>query len=971
MTFNPFKFLYAVAQIALKGCAILILILIGVFIFFNTPPGERFVKNALNKAIAPYALDVKEIKGVFPFRLIFEEVTVYENNKKLAECARLDLAWSLLSLMDKKLTITHLFLDDLTIHKLPTGSSGNSKTPLHLISYSIEDFRANNLKIDQDLAGMAMVLCAHGNALMEGNTLKGMLRLKSPLLQELGHRLNLKINDDAYVDVRVDQTIETPHIHVSLNTPTPLIQAEIKIENGYKNFLYEIKSQGPGMDLKDFSSEPLLSGVLSFVMKGTYDGQEQLGMTTLEGNFKKQTLSKSTIDQLFKSPVLFSGTILQQKGNLKVQNTSLTSQQFNISLEGEKTEKALSLKGKLNVHPLHMGDHGIKFINGQFDYQSKESQNLHLFVKSEIDGYPIQFDSKAEYDAGRGLTIKSFQGETKGATLRGLLTIPSSGKDLSGNIDLKIRDISRLNSITGQTLKGSALLKIGIKGTPDAPELKGVLSLDNVKVEHPQKIAMDSLITRFDFKNHALQFSSVLKHKKSGTLRAEGHIPLNISLYPFGCEFPRDAPLKAAVTGNVDLSSPLVSQFLGEDVIRGIALINIHVHGTQKRPIYDGSVSIKKGYWENLLYGTTLQDFDVLLEGDQEGVFIKNLSAKDRGTGTLSIHGKISHPFTDPRFFLTLLAKNFSALHNDEIQSILNASIELKGDLKKAVLSGTIDLLKTEMKIPDQMEETIPTIEIENPLEAGPKNNKETRSDTKNYLSVSCNLDVKSRRPLYVRGRGLTSEWIADFKMKGTLEQPDVKGNIVLKRGTFDLIGKTLVLKDGEVKFTSSSLLNPFFTVHGLYRKDLMSIMVQINGTPEKFDIKLSADPAMSEKEILSFFIFGKSNGELTMGQALQLASSLATLKGGNSLDVLGKVRSAFGLDALSFSADEEGGLEGGSLNLGKNVAEGVYVSIDKGLTPMDTRAVIDVDLAPSVVLETEVSPSSSGSVGLKYKWDY
>jgi autotransporter translocation and assembly factor TamB len=971
MTFNPFKLLYSVARIALKGCAILLLILISVFIFFNTSPGEKFVKSTLNKALAPYALDVREIKGVFPFRLILETITVYENNKKLAECARLDLAWSLLSLMDNKLTITHLFLDDLTIHTLPTGSSESSQSSLPWISYSIEEFRATNLKIDQDLAGMSMVLCAHGNALMEGRTLKGMLRLKSPLFQELGQRLNLKITDDAYVDVSVDHTIETPHVYVSLNTPTPLIRADIKIENDYRNFLYEIRSQDAGIDLKDLSSDPLLSGVLSFVAKGSYDGQEQLGATTLEGNFKKQALSKSPIDQLFKSPVLFSSTILQQKGNLKARNTSLTSQQFNLSLEGEKAGGALSLKGSLKVRPLHMGGHGIKFINGQFDYQSTESQNLHLSVKSELDGTPLQFESKAEYAAGRGLTIKSFQGETKGVTLRGHLTIPSSEKDLSGNIDLKIRDISPLSSMMGQALKGSALLKLGIKGTPGAPELKGALNLENMKADHPLKIAVNSLTTRFDFKNHTLQFSSVLKHKKSGTLRAEGHIPLTISLYPFGCEFPRDAPLQAAVTGNIDLSSPLVSQFLGEDVIRGVALLNIHVHGTQKHPIYAGSVRIEKGYWENLLYGTTLQDFDVLLEGDRESVLIKNLSAKDRGTGTLSIHGKISHPFTDPRFFLTLLAKNFSALHNDEIQSILNASIELKGDLKKAVLSGTVDLLKTEVKIPDQMEEAIPTIEIDNPLEASSQNNKAPKSDIKNDLSVSYNLHIKSRHPLYVRGRGLTSEWIADFKMGGTLEHPDAKGGIVLKRGTFDLIGKTLVLKDGEVKFISSSLLNPFFTVHGLYRKDLMSIMVQISGTPEKFDIKLSADPAMSEKEILSFFIFGKSNGELTIGQALQLASSLATLKGGNSLDVLGKVRGIFGLDALSFSADEEGGLEGGSVNLGKNVAEGVYVSIDKGLTPMDAKAVIDIDLAPSVVLETEVSPSSSGSVGLKYKWDY
>lgn len=969
MNLHLFRLPYLITKLILKSFAFFSLLLIVAFLFFQTTPGKGIIKDVLKNAFAPYTLNIKEIKGFFPFHLKLKGITVYEQKEKLLECRAVDVAWSPLSLSEKKLTIDHLFLEDISLLTLPKSKIPHEESTPFWTTYAIEDFRADSLTLDEKLTQIPTTLSIEGKAILMEDDIRGTFMIKGPLFQDLKHHTGLVIDEKAYMSIEVSRTIQTPQIDMVFHNPLPLIKARILSDNDYNNLHYEVRSESLGVPLNNLFSGSIISGIATFKVAGNYDLAKDVGMTNINGHFINQT--QTSFYQAFNSPLNFKGQCAMTNDTLTCKDTRILSDQMSVSFDFEKIGDILKAHGKFSTHPLRFFSHPLTIKSGKFDYQKSQNHQLHFSTHTEIEGVPLWFDSTLEYSTKNILSIKKLSAKTKGASLEGYMTMPLNGGALEGNLDVNITDLQPLSAHIRHPQNGTGLLKFSLHGTSKHPDLKGSVRLQHLKVHAPQTIAFDSFTTDYHFKGNQLHFISTLKHQKSGTLKGEGYIPLQFSLSPFMMNFPSEKPLQTHLEGDLDLSSPLLSQFLDEDILQGRAILDIRVKGTKKQPHYDGTVQIKNGYWESFLYGTTLQDFNFFMTGDKDTLVIKELSAKDKNNGSISLKGTCSDLLNTPRFFFTILAKNFTAIHNDELQSIINATLDWQGPFNKSVLSGRVDLLKTEITIPDKIEEEIPTIEIENPLEKQDVQQNTSEQNHEQFPLVQLHVDAGSKKPIYVRGRGLNSQWQANLKLLGSLDQPEAKGDIILKRGTFDLIGKTLTLSKGEVKFDSSSILKPFFTVQGQHRTDAMSIIVRVSGTPDKFDIILSSDPPQSEKEILSYFIFGKPNGELTMAQALQLASSLTTLRGGNSLDVLGKVRSVFGLDTLNFQSGKEGNLQSGSLTLGKTLAEGVYVSVDQGLTPEDTKAVIDIDIAPSVVLETEVSAQSTGSIGLKYKWDY
>lgn len=960
---------YLLTKIILKSVVFLALMLIVVFLFFQTTKGKEIVGLILKNAMTPYTIEIKKINGFFPFHLNFEDVTVYDQNEKIVECKALDVSWSPLSLKGEKLTIDHLALEDITLLALPKSEMPHDGSKPFWTTYVIKDFRADSLKIDKTLSQIPITLSIDGKAILKGDDIQGALKVSGPFLQDLKHQTGLMIDEKAHISLEISRTIQDPQVNMVFHNPSPLIKASLMTNNDYNNLQFEVNHENPGISLNNLFSESAVSGLLTFKVGGSYDLVKNVGMINLNGQFANQELG--SFYQTFKSPLHFKGQCALTQDTISCKDTRIVSDQVRVAFDLEKAGDLLKAHGQFSTRPLTFSSHDVTIKDGKFEYQKSHIHHLHVLTNAEIDRIPLRLDSTAEYDTKNILSIKKLDAKTKGASLKGHLTLPFEGGALEGKINLSINDLQPFSAQVGHPLDGTGLLSIVLRGTAERPELKGSMHVQNLKMKMPQKLAFDFATVDYAFKENQLHFTSTLKHQKSGSLKGEGSVPVHISLNPFVMNFQSEKPLKAYLKGDLDLSSPFVRQFLGEDVLQGQALIDIRVKGTKNHPQYDGSVQIKKGYWESFLYGTALQDFNFLMNGDKDTLVIQELSARDKKNGFISVKGSCSHLLNNPQFFFTIHAKNFTAMHNDEIQSIIDATLDWQGRFDTSSLSGKVDLLKTEIKIPQKFEEDIPTIEIENPINAGEVKQNPPEKSEKQLPVIQLQIEAQSKTPIYVRGRGLNSQWQANLKLLGDLNQPEAKGDIILKRGTFDLIGKTLVLNKGEVNFSSSSILKPSFTVQGLHRKDDMSIIVRVSGTPDKFDITLSSDPPLSEKEILSYFIFGKSDGELTMAQALQLASSLATLRGGNSLDVLGKVRSAFGLDTLNFQSGKEGDLESGSLTLGKTLAEGVYVSVDQGLTPEDTRAVIDIDIAPSVVLETEVSAQSTGGIGLKYKWDY
>ena len=62
-------------------------------------------------------------------------------------------------------------------------------------------------------------------------------------------------------------------------------------------------------------------------------------------------------------------------------------------------------------------------------------------------------------------------------------------------------------------------------------------------------------------------------------------------------------------------------------------------------------------------------------------------------------------------------------------------------------------------------------------------------------------LDLTISMPgrIFVRGRGLESEWAGSLTITGTAANPQIQGKIEPVRGSFDFLGKRSVLDQGRI----------------------------------------------------------------------------------------------------------------------------------------------------------------------------
>ena len=117
--------------------------------------------------------------------------------------------------------------------------------------------------------------------------------------------------------------------------------------------------------------------------------------------------------------------------------------------------------------------------------------------------------------------------------------------------------------------------------------------------------------------------------------------------------------------------------------------------------------------------------------------------------------------------------------------------------------------------------------------------------------------------------------------------------------------------------------------------------------------------------------LFGNSVGELTAVQAVQLAASLNSLRGGSSgLNPLGVLQSATGLGRLRImDADNKTG-RGMSVALGQYITNDVYVEVVTDARGY-TASQIEISLTPALSVLSQISSFGTSNVNVRYKKDY
>ncbi|MCC9623100.1 translocation/assembly module TamB domain-containing protein [Thalassospira sp. MA62] len=582
---------------------------------------------------------------------------------------------------------------------------------------------------------------------------------------------------------------------------------------------------------------------------------------------------------------------------------------------------------------------------------------------------PLVFSQKpnGERKLDGELTIGSGQ-------LTATLAQQPNQQSISADVALKSLDLGPWGRIAGlEGLSGMANLTASLReeaGSPPAIKVDG--DITNITAKAVKDIKPFEMNLDVNLADGSLSGDVLLGNEDVKILSATGTMPLAISVLKQDFNPALDVPVAGKVRLNGEIAEFWPYVPAPDHVLSGEINLALDVDGTLDDIRWNGNVSLADGRYEHLEYGTLFEQIALNGTFDQNGLSIPDISATDGGQGT--VDGAINMEMRDGgdlAYDVNIDLRNTALTRKDELRFWADVTTSVTGTQSSADIESTVTLRRGEVDLTLALPESVPTIEVANlpstHKEPAKESNADEDADEDNGFSGNLNVTVDVPGRLFVRGKGLDSEWGGRLEVTGTTDAPKIAGQLSALRGQLSVIGKTFVIENSKITFSGAVPPDPLLNIAGVYTTDDLEVTASFQGPASDPELVLSSSPSLPEDEILSQVLFGKSQGSLNAVEAVQLASALNELSGGGSgLDLVGALRQFIGVDVLRVG----GGDDGPNVRVGKYLTEGIYVGTKAGTTPGSSGVEVEIELTPNISVTSE-STEIDSKAGVKYRLDY
>ncbi|ALJ14288.1 translocation/assembly module TamB domain-containing protein [Sphingopyxis macrogoltabida] len=393
-------------------------------------------------------------------------------------------------------------------------------------------------------------------------------------------------------------------------------------------------------------------------------------------------------------------------------------------------------------------------------------------------------------------------------------------------------------------------------------------------------------------------------------------------------------------------------------------------------PCLNGVVRGKDMVYENQTFGTRLTNIAVNGRFTGNRLEIEQLTAT-AGDGSIQAKGYISLASADG------YPMNISAtLDNARLARSENIAARATGTLTLEKVAGQTALLSGDLRLPETRYKIVLEGAAKVPVLTGVRRKPPTgrRRVTGDGLAAVggslfdlIRLDIRLRAPdeIYVSGMGLESEWQADVKLTGTTQAPRVNGQIELVRGTLGFAGRSFELEQGRVTFPTGDAFDPSVQLVASDTIDTVTVNVNVSGRAMNPQITFSSVPGLPQDEIVSRILFGDSITSLSPLQAVQLASSLNTLRGGGGgLSPLGALQSATGIDRLRVLGPDDAVGRGTALAAGQYISKDIYLEVITDARGY-TATQLEISLSKALSILSQAGGSGQSNLSIRYRKDY
>jgi translocation and assembly module TamB len=394
-----------------------------------------------------------------------------------------------------------------------------------------------------------------------------------------------------------------------------------------------------------------------------------------------------------------------------------------------------------------------------------------------------------------------------------------------------------------------------------------------------------------------------------------------------------------------------------------------------KAPQLTGLVRANNLTYENSSYGTRLTNIALSGRFANDRLQVESLTAKARN-GTISASGFVSLSAAEGYpIQLGIDMKDAQLASGQDLAARASGSLQIvNGPNQPATISGTIDLPETHYRIVREGSANVPTL---TGVRRKPVNGPTRITGAPEPISsvpANWKLDIRVRadNQIYVTGMGLDSEWEADMHVGGTTGAPLINGTIKVVRGTLSFAGHSFDLdSDSIITFSGGDMTDPTLKITATSTISDVDMTINVTGTATNPTIAFTSTPSLPQDELMARVLFGGPVGSLSALQAVQLASSLNTLRGGKGgLNPLGTLQSATGISRLRvLGADANTGRET-AVAAGKYITNNIYIEVITD-TRGYTATQLEVALTKALSVISQAGAFGGTGVTARYRKRY
>lgn len=392
---------------------------------------------------------------------------------------------------------------------------------------------------------------------------------------------------------------------------------------------------------------------------------------------------------------------------------------------------------------------------------------------------------------------------------------------------------------------------------------------------------------------------------------------------------------------DVDLAGKLPAkmvELLSEEIsdVKGVFLVDASITGPWDQPQFRSNLEIQKVQGRLPYFSEKIREVDGFVIITPEMIRVKDIFGRFE-SGKVSLNGSIGlNNYPDLMMNLTLNGHSLP-FYMPNLEALMNAELQLKGDQKRMELSGDLIILEGEYSRDVDL----------NPLNMVPGRSRKhkqeyERKTTASFLDrVELDIDIKNRNPFMVDNNIAIIALKPDIHIQGNLRQPLFTGRAVVESGVINYQGKSFEVTRGLIDFINPYEIEPRIELEGNTQIREWKIFLSITGVPENLKIILQSEPTLQDGDILSLLVFGKTVPEFVEGEEGQTSSPAGILAGLLANQIQKNVKEETGLDSVEMEYQKsptDPNLSQVKVAVGKELSRQIMVKY--GIETMNSKVV-------------------------------